>query len=208
VKQGNKRNITFQPTAFSFGPLDHEAGERMQMRSDELEALYLADFRGLYQEECARQLGVSRPTFAKIIKSARKKSVEMFMFAKGVELERQQRCFTLVFPTSDRISIHPYFLTAKFFAFAAIENGAIVSIAYKSNPLHEAMLERKMPIVDDESAKGMAAGRVIPPLFEGAQVVVARSIGEGMRRNIEGLGLNVEVTGLGDIDAVVSQLLQ
>ena len=162
MKQGKQRNITIQPTAFRFGPLDQPPKEMVAMQADELEALYLADFKGLYQEECAKALGVSRPTFAKIIKGARKKSVEMLMYGKGVELTRHKHTFTLVFPINDRITIHPYFLTAKFFAFAKIENDTIASIAYNSNPVYDALKERGAAIIDDDSAKGMAAGRIIP----------------------------------------------
>ena len=207
MKQGKKRNISLKPTCFSYGPLTQKPKEVMQMSEDELEALYLADFRGLYQEDCARELGVSRPTFAKIIKSARKKATEMLMYGKGIELVQEKRSFVLVFPTDDRISIHPYFLTAKFFAFAAIEDDAIVSISYTSNPVYDALAAQGTAIVDDESAKGMAAGRIIPPLLKKAHMLVVRSLGEGMRRNIEGLGLNIEQTDLTDIDTVLEKLL-
>jgi predicted DNA-binding protein (UPF0251 family) len=41
------------------------------LRLDELEALRLADFEGLYQETAAARMGVSRPTFARILARAR-----------------------------------------------------------------------------------------------------------------------------------------
>jgi predicted DNA-binding protein (UPF0251 family) len=41
------------------------------LRIDELEALRLADVEGLYQEAAAEQMGVSRPTFARILGRAR-----------------------------------------------------------------------------------------------------------------------------------------
>ena len=37
------------------------------------EAIRLADVEGLYQEEAARRMGVSRPTFARILTSGRSK---------------------------------------------------------------------------------------------------------------------------------------
>lgn len=42
------------------------------LRLDELEALRLADLEGLYQETAAARMGVSRPTFARILARARK----------------------------------------------------------------------------------------------------------------------------------------
>jgi predicted DNA-binding protein (UPF0251 family) len=41
------------------------------LRLDELEALRLADLEGLYQESAAERMGVSRPTFARILARAR-----------------------------------------------------------------------------------------------------------------------------------------
>lgn len=177
------------------------------MSDDELEALYLADFRGLYQEECAKQLGVSRPTFAKIIKSARKKVTEMLMYGKGIELLQEKRNFVLVYPTNDRVTIHPYFLTAKLFAFAKIEEDSIVSISYIDNPVYQALHAKGITIVDDDSAKGMAAGRIIPPLLKKGNMLVVKSLGEGMKRNIEGIGLNIEYSDLSDIDTVLESLI-
>ena len=41
------------------------------IRIDELEAIRLADLEGLYQETAAEQMGVSRPTFSRILARAR-----------------------------------------------------------------------------------------------------------------------------------------
>jgi predicted DNA-binding protein (UPF0251 family) len=41
------------------------------LRADELEALRLADLEGLYQEAAAERMGVSRPTFSRILSRAR-----------------------------------------------------------------------------------------------------------------------------------------
>jgi predicted DNA-binding protein (UPF0251 family) len=45
--------------------------ELERVRLDELEALRLADLEGLYQEAAAEMMGVSRPTFARILARAR-----------------------------------------------------------------------------------------------------------------------------------------
>lgn len=56
-----------------FKPLGQPATELEveTLRLDELEALRLADVEGLYQEAAAEQMGVSRPTFARIVSRAR-----------------------------------------------------------------------------------------------------------------------------------------
>jgi predicted DNA-binding protein (UPF0251 family) len=47
--------------------------EETVLSVDELEALRLADLEGLYQDDAAGRMGVSRPTFARIVQAARRK---------------------------------------------------------------------------------------------------------------------------------------
>lgn len=56
----------FKPVARPVDTLEIE-----ELRLDELEALRLADLEGLYQETAAARMGVSRPTFARILARAR-----------------------------------------------------------------------------------------------------------------------------------------
>jgi len=57
----------------AFKPVGRQARELEveTLRLDELEALRLADLEGLYQEAAAERMGVSRPTFARILARAR-----------------------------------------------------------------------------------------------------------------------------------------
>lgn len=43
------------------------------LEADELEAIRLADGLGLYHEEAAKQMGISRQTFGRILEQARSK---------------------------------------------------------------------------------------------------------------------------------------
>ena len=54
---------------------------------DELEALRLADVEGLYQEEGALSMGVSRPTFARMLRAARRKVAEALIMGKILHVE-------------------------------------------------------------------------------------------------------------------------
>lgn len=53
--------------------------EQIKLSLDEYEALRLADFEGLSHEEAAVQLSISRSTFTRLIRKARKKVAD-FMF--------------------------------------------------------------------------------------------------------------------------------
>ena len=54
---------------------------------DELEAVRLADLQGLYQEQAARQMNVSRQTFGRIIESAHRKVAETLVEGKALRIE-------------------------------------------------------------------------------------------------------------------------
>jgi len=54
---------------------------------DELESLRLADLNGLYQEQAAEKMKISRPTFARIVEEARRKVADALIHGKALRLE-------------------------------------------------------------------------------------------------------------------------
>ncbi len=71
------------------GPVNpHE--EEVLLSLDEFEAIRLADFSGLYQEESALKMGVSRQTFGRIIESARGKMADMLVNGKTLRIQGGQ----------------------------------------------------------------------------------------------------------------------
>ena len=66
-------------------PLDQL--EEVCLTLDELEAIRLADGEGMYQEDAARKMNVSRQTFGNIVHSARKKTADVLLNAKALKIE-------------------------------------------------------------------------------------------------------------------------
>ena len=60
--------------------------EVVTLTLDGLEALRLADLKGLYQEEAAPRMGVSRATFARILAAARRALADAVVNGKAVEI--------------------------------------------------------------------------------------------------------------------------
>jgi len=54
---------------------------------DEFEAIRLADMEGLYQEQAAERMGVSRPTFGRILATAHRKVAEALAHGKPLKIE-------------------------------------------------------------------------------------------------------------------------
>lgn len=61
--------------------------EIVNLTLDELEAIRLADSEGLYQEDAARRMNISRQTFGNIISSARKKIADALINAKAIKID-------------------------------------------------------------------------------------------------------------------------
>jgi len=64
--------------------------EVVKLYEDEAEALRLADYEGLYQEECANKMQISRTTFVRLIENARKKVSDAVLHSKKLEIENNK----------------------------------------------------------------------------------------------------------------------
>jgi len=61
--------------------------EEITLAVDEFEALRLADLDGLYQEDAAARMNVSRATFGRILESAHKKVADALINGKAIKIE-------------------------------------------------------------------------------------------------------------------------
>ena len=59
----------------------------MQLLPEELEALRLADLEGLYQEEAAERMGISRATFQRILSHAHRQVALALVEGHALNLE-------------------------------------------------------------------------------------------------------------------------
>lgn len=60
--------------------------EEVVLDADEIEAIRLADLDGLYQEEAAARMGISRATFSNIITRAHGKAAEALLKGKALRI--------------------------------------------------------------------------------------------------------------------------
>jgi predicted DNA-binding protein (UPF0251 family) len=60
--------------------------EEVALSVDELEALRLADLEGLYQNHAAARMGISRPTFARIVESSRRKVASALVHGRALRI--------------------------------------------------------------------------------------------------------------------------
>lgn len=77
-------NVCFKPCGVRARDL-----EQMQLDADEMEAVRLSDHEGLYQQECADRMGISRTTFSRLIESAHKKIADALLHGKAIVMTTQ-----------------------------------------------------------------------------------------------------------------------
>lgn len=84
-----RRRIAGAPPAGVFKPagIPGRFLEEVVLGLDGLEAIRLADLEGLYQEEAAARMGVSRATFGRIVAEARRRVAEALVEGKLLRIE-------------------------------------------------------------------------------------------------------------------------
>ena len=74
-------------TCFQPGGTTSVPCEEVILTLDEYEAIRLADLNGLYQEQAASRMNVSRQTFGRIIEAARRKVADVLVNGKVLRIE-------------------------------------------------------------------------------------------------------------------------
>ena len=85
-----ERNIEKDNTKVCFKPcgVEESSLKKMILDIDEMEAIRLSDFEGLYQQECADRMGISRTTFSRLIESAHKKISDALLHSKAISITK------------------------------------------------------------------------------------------------------------------------
>jgi uncharacterized protein len=83
------RCIACQPNIIYFKPrgVPLIQLEEVCLSLDELETIRLADYEGLYHEQAAEKMNISRPTFGRILSEARRKVAEAVVDGKALRIE-------------------------------------------------------------------------------------------------------------------------
>ena len=83
------RRVAFMPETTYFKPVGKHsrAVEEVCLSVEEAESIRLKDVERLGQEECARRMNISRPTFHRVLGSARSKLADALLNGKAIRIE-------------------------------------------------------------------------------------------------------------------------
>lgn len=83
------RRVSFMPEVTYFKPagIPLRALDEVSLSVEEMEAIRLKDGEGLEQEQAAEKMNISRPTFQRVLNSARQKVAGALLNGKAIRIE-------------------------------------------------------------------------------------------------------------------------
>jgi predicted DNA-binding protein (UPF0251 family)/predicted Fe-Mo cluster-binding NifX family protein len=171
-----KRNLQFKPRCKTFAASSCDNEDVIHLLHEELEALYLMDSQELYQVDAALQMNVSRPTFARILKSARQKMTMMLISGATLEIEDDKDEYRVMLASMKEQVLELGKADAPFLYVYHIYQNKIHSKEVLENPV---FVESKRP------------GQLLPLVCNEYKInfFVATSIGEGLRSALLSRGI-------------------
>ena len=166
----NKRELFFKPRFKHFVPKEGSK-ESLTLLHEEIEAIFLMDYQGMYQEDAAKSMGVSRPTFSRIIKNARMKVATALINGKALEISDEKKEFVLAFVCDDKEKYGALDLEASFVIFIKLQDNTILDIKVLENPVYNSTLR---------------PGSALPSLLaeEGVNYFITNKAGEGLKNSL------------------------
>jgi len=185
------RRVCGNPEAYYFKPRGIPVSqlEEVVLTLDEFEAVRLADLEGLYQEDAAKRMNVSRQTFGNIIESAHKKIADTIINAralriKGGIVKMEKKAVKLCIPTATnegkKAEVYGHFGSAPFFTI--YDTGAdTVEVIDNANQHHEHGACQPMSALTDRKIDAVVCGgmgaRAVLKLNEGGIKVYRAAAG-------------------------------
>ena len=173
-----RRATSYQPLITRFMPKWGVHEEAITLIPEEIEALYLMDLLGLYQEEAATKMEVSRPTFARIIKTARQKVSLALLCGHQLHLEVKRDRYVIAFCCDDKEHFENLHPKGKYIFIFTVQDQTIEQTLCLDNPAHEK--EVKPPLT-------------LTPLFQEYNVnfFLTATLGQGLKNTLASGGIQV-----------------
>jgi len=171
-----KRNLQFKPVCTTFGSLSCQSDDTIYLLHEEVEALYLMDNQGLYQADAAQQMGISRPTFARILKSAREKVSMMLITGSNLKIEDEKDEYVVMLTSMKQEVLELGKADAPFLMIYCIDENKIIDKQVLQNPVYA---QKRRP------------AQILPQLGNEHKVnfFVSTSVGAGLKNALLSKGI-------------------
>lgn len=132
-----QRELTLKLTTKYFGPKDSQPHEDIVLLHEEMEAIQLMDLFNMYQEDAAKKMNVSRPTFARIVKSARKKIATALITGSNLKIHEVKNEFHVAVCSSSKEELEEISVDAPYIFIFHIKDYKLQSQLCVANPAHQ-----------------------------------------------------------------------
>jgi len=173
------RECSFKPVYKRFVPILGEQNGSMELNSDEMEAIFLMDYQGLYQEDAAKNMNISRPTLSRIIKNARKKIATALVSGYEINIVDNKDKFIVALSIKSKGNFSNITNNNNLIALVHLKNRQIIEINYVENPL---------------ICKELKPSKVLPDFLKKHHVHywVSDTIGEGLKNSLLAKGIFIK----------------
>jgi predicted DNA-binding protein (UPF0251 family) len=174
-REKNIRKLNFQPSFKEFIPASGKINGITNILDEEIEAIYLMDILELYQEEAAKKMEVSRPTFTRILKNARQKLSTAIISGHKINIENNSN-INIVAICSDDENFHN------------IQNNQTYIFLYKINQSDIEFIRKLENPVNSNLDKPAI---LLPKIFieNNVNIFVSSKIGEGLKNSLISKGI-------------------
>lgn len=202
--------------------------EEVRLSLEEAEALRLKDLEGMEQEQGAAEMGVSRPTFQRVLAKARRKVADALLNGRAIriegghyelvaesgdtEKENRRDNMKIAVITEDGATVSQHFGRAPLYVVATVENGKVVSKETRAKAGHhtfggghEAPHQPGEPHGFDAGSEAKHATMAQP--ISDCQVLLAGGMGMGAYHSLKSYTIEPVVTDVENIDEAVRRYL-
>lgn len=144
-----QRKLELKPVSKYFGPKDINAKQDVILLHEELEAIHLMDSFCMYQEDAAKKMNVSRATFARIIKSARKKISLALITGSNIKVHEIKNEFHVAICSNSNTELDYAGVEAKYIWIFFIKDYKLKSSNCINNPVYTDKNEAPCNILPD-----------------------------------------------------------
>ena len=188
-REKNTRKLNFKPMIKSFVPENESYNGISTLLHEEIEAIYLMDMMSLYQEDAAKSMEISRPTFTRILKNARIKIAKALVSGYKIEIIDSKRDVTIAFCSNSKKSfentdpLQQYILIYK----VSTEKKDLIKII-------------DSPVFIDNSKPAIILPSIL--LENKVNIFISSKIGEGLKNSLISKGIKPIVKKICDLSDI------
>ena len=177
-REKTKRNLIFKPAFKEYIPQNKSYNAITHLLDEEMEAIYLMDILDLYQEDAAKSMKVSRPTFTRILKNARQKLTRAIVYGNKISIEDSNTPHIIAICTANKDDFKSISATNQYISIYKVEDNEISLIKLIESDVY---INKSKPAI------------VLPQIFLdfNVNIFLSTKIGEGLKNSLLAKGIQI-----------------